>query len=746
MTRALIAVTLLGAGLALWWAMRDDGPAAPVFPEPPARVERAPSAIAAPIVAVAAPDAAVVEVVTDGTLAVRVTDRGGAPIADAEVTARRDGVSEPRSARSDTGGAAGLTLAAETWRVTVRAKGFVAATEERPIPAGGREELTFALERGCLIRGRVVTGDGVPVVGARVSSAWKRKEVVAGESTLTATDGSFALEDLEAGARVMVRVTTDEHPTEEVVVTTPNEDVKIVLQPGRTVRARVREGNGQPGVGALVSLFPAGTEPTPGRFRGVAWSRGKVSAAAGEDGVAVFRGVGSGAFVLYARHEIPDGGAERGFGSAKGTANAPVVEVEVRLGDGQTVEGRVVDAEGHGIGGARVMVRRKSEAIEYDTAEDDGRFEVTLFEPGPWTVFGTAEGFDPATAEVVNGNVTLTLTRQAALTGRVVDASGAAIASFEVNDKEFQTKDGRFAVPQRRLRTPEITVTAPGFALVKRTHPDGQRDFGDVVLQRGRAVTVTVVDAATQRPIAGAAVLPPGAFSKMLQTEALASGKPTGANGEAALDGIGEQAQIQVSHPDYVTTEAVVPPGAATVRVALEAGGVVRVRITGERGVEVVELTRWLNGSRLLLVRGAEGRVHLAPGRYAVRIVAKRAAEAAHTFELAPGAEVEVVLGEPRGATMDVVTVPPISWGDVLLLPGDVPAPSSADDWEWTGAIAARARTVDGAAQFPAVPPGRITVFVAGPAGYFRWSGQHGTSPTRVELKLPATLTAVPGR
>ncbi len=126
---------------------------------------------------------------------------------------------------------------------------------ELMIESGGHDTITLALQRGGTVRGEVVTARGEPVGGAQVHAfapaAWQRE-------TTTAPDGTFSLEDttppldgepdIVERKRVVVLVTTDDHPQAWVDVAAPGpgeeREVRIVLGEGRTLHGRVRTADG----------------------------------------------------------------------------------------------------------------------------------------------------------------------------------------------------------------------------------------------------------------------------------------------------------------------------------------------------------------------------------------------------------------------------------------------------------------------------------------------------------------------
>ncbi len=754
MKRALLAGTVVLVALAAWFVLSGDAPVAPAAaPEPSSvRSPAAPLQLLPEAAARAVPADAKAPAPggDDATFEVTVTDAEGRPLAGAAVAIRKS-ATEPaaRTATTGTDGRATIGVPRGGWRLHVSAAGYVPESTFEAPRVGAVERRTFALARGGDVRGVVVTPDGVPVAGARVDGVWKREgepsvDPVPKRTATTGTDGTFALDGIHLGARVVIRITSDAHPLEEVAVTAPDERVRIVLRPGLQVRVRVKEANGQPSIGCIVSLFPAGTATKPGGFRALSWQRGPKWQATGADGTAVLTGVAPGAFIAYARHEVADGGDAGPFGSAKATAEKPTTEVEIRLSAGHLLQGKVVDGAGAAVVGARILIRKGADVIEVAQSEADGTFSPQLFEPPPWNVTALAEGHDTARAEGVLGAVTLVVKKLPALTGRVIDAAGAPVPTFTVNDVEVASSDGRFSVPMRAaLRRQELKVSASGHGATTVAVPEGTTDVGDVVLKRGRSVAVTVVDAATQQPIAGAQVRGPGQFTPgMIEDVGRGEAATTDTTGVATLADLGEGAVVQARHADYALGEATVSAGAATARVALERGGVLRLRMPPDRPAGGVELYRY-PGTRLSLFQRSKEATHRLPsGRYALRLIGHRPPELGRDVQLVAGRETEVAFGDAQGVPFEVQISGASAHAEVLVAPGDVPVPTRAAEWTWMSAIAAKARVADGVATFPALPAGRVTVFVVAYPGFHRVSADVGTG--KLQVAMPPTLARVP--
>ncbi len=148
---------------------------------------------------------------------------------------------------------------------------------------------------------------------------------------------------------------------------------------------------------------------------------------------------------------------------------------DLRLGEGATLSGRVVDAAGRPVAGARVLVSGERHVL----SELDGSFEVSGLAPGEVSLVAQAAGrlpSDPlscAVAADVRG-LELRLREAPRLRGRVLGPDGRALAGARVArfgdlDAAVETDaDGAFALEGERAGEP-LLVTAPGLAAARVT-------------------------------------------------------------------------------------------------------------------------------------------------------------------------------------------------------------------------------------------------------------------------------------
>jgi protocatechuate 3,4-dioxygenase beta subunit len=294
----------------------------------------------------------------------RVVDGRGQPLAGAEVHALvgEEGAFPmlrwtlaDREAEASTGADGAFALADHRAgdRVTVAARraGYTSASAAGVV-APNEEPVVITLRDASDIRGRVVDGRDEPVVGARVGARVERSGGgMSFSGTLgmapTGPDGRFELEDVEPG---MIRLTVDAagyiqlvRGGVEVSAGRDVENVELVLQRGAVVEGVVTGPDGSTVIGARVAVVPEG-QPV-GMMR--VWFSGVAS-----DGDGRYRlaGVEPGRRTIAAQLE--------GFDRA--VAEIEVVSgenrLDLRLGAGQQVSGRVTGSRGEPLPHASVRL------------------------------------------------------------------------------------------------------------------------------------------------------------------------------------------------------------------------------------------------------------------------------------------------------------------------------------------------------------------------------------------------------
>lgn len=466
-----------------------------------------------------------------GTAVGRVLDEKGRPVAGAEVEISGDpfGISmrpvygEPQDlshlpsflletarhrTRTGPGGRFRFhDLPEGPFDLTIRHPLHAPFLSEHPITGGVAGPLgRFILRRGQTLTGTVTDASGRPVAGARI---WNQLDLAGGESVpppvvTTGADGSFTIRGQEPREVV---ICAEGFLKEKVRIDFPEDPVQVRLNPATTIRGRVLGPEGEPlagvevhpsGAGWLTTCIPSPDDPPP--------CATNVPGTTDAEGRFVIGPLTPDWYTLWARKPgFVDGSVER-LRSAAGVA---VEGVEIRLGRGAVVTGRVTDPDSLPIRGAAVQASSYEGFAEGRTT-DDGSFRLEGVASGPVFVSANADGYtsagdgyledgveiDPAVDQTP---VHLVLTRRDDLTeirGHVFSPEGKPVAGARVSSifqRSTSAPDGSFVLRFRQpTRHPiELTAEKQGFARRTLSVPiTGHRAEGvEIHLERGASIT-----------------------------------------------------------------------------------------------------------------------------------------------------------------------------------------------------------------------------------------------------------------
>jgi protocatechuate 3,4-dioxygenase beta subunit len=377
------------------------------------------------------------------TLAGRVRDESGRPVADAEIelgsgrgfgarAARALGVgalatARPKASSGNDGKFEVKGLSEGDYSLTVSKAGFADHRLDRvPVDAGRRDPLDITLAAGAGIRGTVSRRDGRSAEGY-----WVRAVTAGGsepgfgpfapgaDRRPTGADGGFSIAGLRAGETYdLVVLGPDGTGARREGVAAPAEDVDIVVPgPGRIAGRVIDAQTLSPLADFQVDFGP---DRSSGRFGGGGGrAMVRVIRAVAGGGGAGPQAIHSedGAFVL---EDVPAGTWEvvaqaKGYQSAR-VGGVSVDEggtregVEVRLVPGNAIRGRVLDGAG-GVpvldaavtlqragGGGRALAQLMGES---DARTDgEGRFAIEGLAVGSYTVVAQHPDYADATAVV----------------------------------------------------------------------------------------------------------------------------------------------------------------------------------------------------------------------------------------------------------------------------------------------------------------------------------------------------------
>ncbi len=375
------------------------------------------------------------------TLDGRVVDgASGQPIAGALIWQRREGGA---MAETDAGGSFSLPGAVGPAGLEVAAEGYV-ETFLQVARAVSDAPLEVRMLPAAELAGRAVDGVGEGLAGARIEAEPAVSSSAPAVTARSDPQGRFQLAGLAAPLGYRIRVTLDGYAERTVLVPAAGRaavgELTIELTLGLAVRGAVHGGGGEPVIGAEVTLTPA-SAARAARLPGLPPPRHR--AASGPDGSFELRGLGAGVFDLTARAQ---GHAEVSRRGLDLTPDGGTVDVgTLRMEPGGGLDGRVVDADGEPLAGARVILARDRAGVPaaadpaWQPAATDraGRFRFTGL-PAAGTLHlrawqaGYLHRWEPLSAAARRAEVVVVLAPALRLAGQVVGAGGEPLPGASV--------------------------------------------------------------------------------------------------------------------------------------------------------------------------------------------------------------------------------------------------------------------------------------------------------------------------
>ena len=650
------------------------------------------------------------------------------------------------------------------------------------------EPLDFTLKRAFSVEGLLVDEAGQPLAGLEV---WLREDApsdrVRSAHRIMRTGrsdaaGRFVVETGYTGPG-WLWVSDRSFLGGGLAVDIPSREVRMVLHRGASVPVTVLSAAGAPLHDVTVTLWKR-------EERGVAERTGITD----EQGRVTLRGVTPGGYVVEAllRTRAVDQHASRPVD----VTQEEVPEVSLRLEEGRTLRGRVVNTRGQPL--ARVAVRasvpqghapryREQEpdpdVDRYDSYDEEAPEGVLTDEEGRFTLRhlsapryvltagltghqfeatrsqgGTPEGAESLTVESHASEVQLVMRRMQYARGRVVAEGGAALKSFEVNDEQPLTPDGTFELRVEKTGDWRLRVEAEGFAPVERTltvDDEDDLDLGTLTLKRGRTVRVLLRDAVTGTPYNGRLSTDKGAtLTLAVRYRIRAEGAPDGPpfpsshqsvptlDGTLLLEHLPTTAfALELEAPLYLPLHKTVGAEEETFTARLEPGARVKGQVRDAQGRPVPAVLHFVSadGAREDARTDDTGAIDvraLSPGLYTVMAMASDASSdlrfPSQSVRVPSRGEVHVAFTALGSGT----TVTLRMTEDVhtaLLLPGQEPAPASSKAFDFlTSRQHPEVEWTGLSLRFRRVPAGHYTLLLMNRAK----EGVH-----REELDVPAEGT-----
>jgi hypothetical protein len=521
-----------------------------------------------------------------GAVQGRVRDRvTGATVAAVEVLFAGDGAEVTTTSGAD----GGFRVELVPGRYAVRAVGervaSLGAVWLAVSPDAEAQHMDVDVVTLGQIEGRVVDAAGEPIVGVAIGhrtallqrTLTSRDTAPAGEAT-SGPDGRFAIDVPPGEVTLIASAATRPTATTTLRWVEPGArigGVEIVMDAGLAVAGVVRDPDGNPVAGARV--VGVDDDPASGGFGASAidGDDGAEPAATvtGPDGRFKLRALATGRVLLSARAAgfAPSRVVSVDLAPERASADGLVRDdLVLTLARPAAITGRVVDAAGNGVLGARVRAQRLMDRAPAATQETGvgGQFELTGLGAGPFAVTAEAPGYAPAKQRGVTapGQVELVLQAAGSIVGAVT-AGGAPLADFTVRLAAYPMGPGTLNLTeevQRPLRFASIDGTyridgltpgrynavfsAPGWAPGERRDisvPSGAAADVTIDLTAGASIAGTVRSAATDAPVAGAAI--------SLSTGSEGPLEYTDAGGAFAVTDIAPgRRSLSIRHPGYV--------------------------------------------------------------------------------------------------------------------------------------------------------------------------------------------------
>ncbi|MBN1418165.1 MAG: carboxypeptidase regulatory-like domain-containing protein, partial [Planctomycetes bacterium] len=525
------------------------------------------------------------------------------------------------------------------------------------------EGVDFRLYRTGGVSGVVVNDAGAPVIRARVFVRRQDGEAAVVRnlgSGVTNADGRFRMLTIEPGAgcsllaQHSMYLDSQSEPF-EILPGVEYADLKIVMAAGGAVSGRVVDGEGRPIEGATVKaqLVSEGLD--------VNFMSGKTVRSDG-NGAFLVGGLEPGAYIAAAEAA---GYLTRSVTGVQVVSGRTTADIEIRLGEGSSVAGRVMDPAGEPISGATVTVTDTSEGSrrEVRTTNARGEFRIDSLGQSPVEIEVKMDGYQTARRPGVPVNsegLEFILERLGTMRGTAYDETGNPVTAYSVRPEMVSgdassaaeglktitaaSNDGVFEYKGLAAGTYRVYLRAPGYAGVTiegiQVRPGETAVVPDAVLSAGGILDGQVVDA-RGRAIEGAQVSIVGGASAFRR-----SARPTDAGAGASVisrvrtgpDGRFEFAglrdgvvKLSVEHPAYITAyedgiDVTLRTAARGRRIVLEAGAEIAGVVVDGAGKARPDASVYLQTEGRSVdrqVSDADGRFRfggLAPGLYVVRV------------------------------------------------------------------------------------------------------------------------------
>ena len=396
-----------------------------------------------------------------------------------------------------------------TYRLHAEADSYASGTTSIPAaPAGStREPVRIVLTRGRLVQGAITDKRGAPIAGAEVAllpvavtgAGGYSQNIAARRTSTTDARGVFEFAGTPPGRHELTASHPEHVSVRAVAFEVPSGDGTkdvgtLTLDVGAAIEGVVRDFQRRPVGGAQVKVHQNNIDHRRPHEPEI---RTSVTRADGTFRIGGLRAEPADLVVEAEGYEPFEMAAVRP--QAGGL-------IEVELGEGARLVGRVLDADGEGVANAYIWLRLdrnpglsrtawSTPLTQHETTADgDGRFRFEALGAGPWTVdiAGGQLAEDIDSIRLRPGEereIELRLRARARLAGVVTDPYGEPVAGAEILVQPIDLAS-QVTATHHSARTDaggayEAYRVPSGRARIVARHPDYQDGVTEVVIERG---------------------------------------------------------------------------------------------------------------------------------------------------------------------------------------------------------------------------------------------------------------------